>query len=330
MADDPAKAESLQQFLAITGTTDVQAATHMLEGNAWDVGAAVNFFFSTGETGVGHGTSAGSTNANATQLRNSPVEVMEDDDHELQMALAASNTSNRAMPMMEDRFPQLRAQELAQKRAHEAQFVPDGFADSRATGIPENLRRFMDTDDDFGAPKYNPPSPSTMEARRVREEQDRAYEESLEMDRAKEMSKKEAQLAAQEAEKIAKQEAMRLAEEKEIRKNELNKEVSRKQALIPAEPKAGEEGVTTIGVRLQDGSRLPNRKFRSTDKIEVLYNWVETTLLQRQLEAGDVSPTKLFDLVSMAPVRAFKDRNMTLAEAELASQTLLSVQFRAS
>ena len=153
-----------------------------------------------------------------------------------------------------------------QKRAHEAQFVPDGFADSRATGIPENLRRFMDTDDDFGAPKYNPPSPSTMEARRVREEQDRAYEESLEMDRflkidlsssyaiscrAKEMSKKEAQLAAQEAEKIAKQEAMRLAEEKEIRKNELNKEVSRKQALIPAEPKAGEEGVTTIGVRLQ-------------------------------------------------------------------------------
>ena len=56
----------------------------------------------------------------------------------------------------------------------------------------------------------------------------------------------------------------------------------------------------------------------------------QTTLLQRQLEAGDVSPTKLFDLVSMAPVRAFKDRNMTLAEAELASQTLLSVQFRAS
>ena len=152
-----------------------------------------------------------------------------------------------------------------QKRAHEAQFVPDGFADSRATGIPENLRRFMDTDDDFGAPKYNPPSPSTMEARRVREEQDRAYEESLEMDRflkidlhhfmlycrAKEMSKKEAQLAAQEAEKIAKQEAMRLAEEEEMRKNQLNKEVSRKQALIPAEPKAGEEGVTTIGVRLQ-------------------------------------------------------------------------------
>ena len=96
---------------------------------------------------------------------------------------------------------------------------------------------------------------------------------------------------------------------------------------------------------LKDGSRLPNRKFRSTDKIEVLYNWVEvisslasvsplrpsqTALLQRQLEAGDVSPTKLFDLVSMAPVRAFKDRNMTLAEAELASQTLLSVQFRAS
>ena len=30
MADDPAKAESLQQFLAITGTTDVQAATHMV------------------------------------------------------------------------------------------------------------------------------------------------------------------------------------------------------------------------------------------------------------------------------------------------------------
>uniref|UniRef100_A0A7S0HVD8 UBX domain-containing protein n=1 Tax=Hanusia phi TaxID=3032 RepID=A0A7S0HVD8_9CRYP len=465
MADDPSKAESLQQFLAITGATDVQAATHMLEGNAWDVEAAVNFFFSSGETGTGHGTSAGSTEANATQQRNSPVEAMEEDDRELQIALAASMSnastdrpssqhvsfqpppfrppaqpvpphllrgvqnvtdeeddgldhamrlsaaqrrqdlesdaqvesvlqssvgmtgrnqetdhdhsdgedateqafieaaikaslehpqpgldgdddpllaealhaslakdegeeSKRSIPSIEERFPQLRAQELAQKRAHEAQFVPDTFSESRAAGIPENLRRFMDVDDDFGAPKYNPPSPSTMEARRVREEQDRAYEESLEMDRAKEMSKKEAQRAAQEAEELAKQEAMRLAKEKETKKAEMMKELSRKRALIPAEPNAGAEGVTTIGVRLQDGSRLPNRKFRSTDRIEVLYIWVETALLERQLEAGDEAPAKLFDLVSMAPVRAFKDRSMTLAEAELASQTLLSVQFR--
>ena len=56
----------------------------------------MNFFFSTGETGAGHGTSAGSTNADATQLRNSPVEVMEDDDHELQMALAASISNKTA------------------------------------------------------------------------------------------------------------------------------------------------------------------------------------------------------------------------------------------
>eukprot|EP00960_Hanusia_phi_P054963 762822-Hanusia_phi.AAC.16 len=490
MADDPSKAESLQQFLAITGATDVQAATHMvailLEGNAWDVEAAVNFFFSSGETGTGHGTSAGSTEANATQQRNSPVEAMEEDDRELQIALAASMSnastdrpssqhvsfqpppfrppaqpvpphllrgvqnvtdeeddgldhamrlsaaqrrqdlesdaqvesvlqssvgmtgrnqetdhdhsdgedateqafieaaikaslehpqpgldgdddpllaealhaslakdegeeSKRSIPSIEERFPQLRAQELAQhlkqiidqKRAHEAQFVPDTFSESRAAGIPENLRRFMDVGDDFGAPKYNPPSPSTMEARRVREEQDRAYEESLEMDRAKEMSKKEAQRAAQEAEELAKQEAMRLAKEKETKKAEMMKELSRKRALIPAEPNAGAEGVTTIGVRLQVDKRLG--PLAAYDTLLPASGWVSvaeqkisvdrqdrslTALLERQLEAGDEAPAKLFDLVSMAPVRAFKDRSMTLAEAELASQTLLSVQFR--
>jgi hypothetical protein len=89
-------------FLAITGTSDAAAAEAMLEGNGWNVEGAIDFFFATGTTGASGSADAGGGGAVPLGGHGAPVggdegelmptaaPGMADEDHELQMALAAS------------------------------------------------------------------------------------------------------------------------------------------------------------------------------------------------------------------------------------------------
>ena len=97
----------VETFLAVTGTEDAEAAEAMLEGNGWNVEGAIDFFFATGTTGadvrVGGGAEpeqaaqrAGGAQAmpggsySAAPLVGADESIVGDEDHEMQMALAAS------------------------------------------------------------------------------------------------------------------------------------------------------------------------------------------------------------------------------------------------
>ena len=94
-------------FLAVTGTEDAEAAEAMLEGNGWNVEGAIDFFFATGTTGADVRVGGGAEPEQAAQrtggaqampggsysdapLVGADESVVGDEDHEMQMALAAS------------------------------------------------------------------------------------------------------------------------------------------------------------------------------------------------------------------------------------------------
>lgn len=99
---------------------------------------------------------------------------------------------------------------------------------------------------------------SDREARElVKREQDAAYQESLQADRAKEEARK------REAEAQADAEQKR-REEEETRET-LRKKV---EADLPPEPESGESDITRIRFRLPQGESL-DRRFRTDQTLEV-------------------------------------------------------------
>jgi hypothetical protein len=112
-------------------------------------------------------------------------------------AAAAAAAAATAGPL----FPHLRAQQEAEARAATRQrnegagFAPGDFDPALfgggAAGLPDGF--FFDEGDDAPLPlQQRQPSERTLENRRLRQDQDMAYEESLAADRAKEESRLEA------------------------------------------------------------------------------------------------------------------------------------------
>ncbi|KAF7726321.1 hypothetical protein EC973_008901 [Apophysomyces ossiformis] len=123
--------------------------------------------------------------------------------------------------------------------------------------------------------------------RRLREEQDRAYHESLKADQEKERKareEREAYARAQEEEQQAERERER---QRQLREQYIRYLCSH----LPAEPAADEQNdVTKISFRLANGERVI-RKFRGQDRIEALYQFVEAyPFLNTPTQADDAAP----------------------------------------
>lgn len=146
--------------------------------------------------------------------------------------------------------------------------------------------------------------PTLNRNRSLRAEQDNEFEESLAMDRAKELSAKaEADRADREAKEAAHEEE-KAAESRELKR--------RRVPDVP--PKNCSEAVSELVIRLPSGGRL-QRRFLSSSTIGNVYDYVESEA--EQLSGG------VFELMQPYPRKSFTDR--TVALSELAPKVALVV-----
>jgi len=146
--------------------------------------------------------------------------------------------------------------------------------------------------------------------RRIREEQDQAYNLALREDQERHQKAQEDERKEREAKEAAEREDQlrkRKAEEKQKRKERL-------RASLPSEPETG-DGISNLVVRLTDGSRL-QRRFKKTDTLKIVFDYVECN----QEYDGE------FDLVTNFPRKIFTDRSLSLEEAGLYPHASLFVQ----
>jgi 6,7-dimethyl-8-ribityllumazine synthase len=77
--------------------------------------------------------------------------------------------------------------------------------------------------------------------------------------------------------------------------------------------------VSTVVVRMPDGSRLPPRRFKESDKVAHVYAYVTISMLEK-------GNTDAFELIVNMPLRALKEHDTSLADAQLQGQVLLICQ----
>ncbi|MCO5553221.1 hypothetical protein L7F22_006742 [Adiantum nelumboides] len=135
------------------------------------------------------------------------------------------------------------------------------------------------SDDGGGLPNYprlpqQPPSPSMIAQRLLREQQDDEYLASLVADREKEARAKleEEMRRVKEVEaKAAAQEEHKLQQEAEMRKSR-----AAERAALPGEPSLDDEAAVTLMVRMPDGSRQ-GRRFRKSDRLQCLFDFLDVS-----------------------------------------------------
>ena len=111
------------------------------------------------------------------------------------------------------------------------------------------------------APK--PLSPGAIERQMLRDEQDVAFQESLEMDRERQRKEEMAQIEQMEREESERREQQALLNELEIKKQRL-----------PAEPASDDPSGLSLAIRLPNGTRL-KRRFSKTDALSSVFDYVE-------------------------------------------------------
>jgi len=146
--------------------------------------------------------------------------------------------------------------------------------------------------------------------RKLRQEQDLAFMQSLAVDQAKE------QQILQQQRRIEEEKAAKEKEEQEQIEKQQQKQREREQIFrrLPYEPGLDEAGVTQLVVRLTDGSRV-QRRFKNTDKLQVVFDFINS----KDIEIEE------YELVTNFPRKSFSDPNMTLEQAGLYPQASLFV-----
>jgi len=147
--------------------------------------------------------------------------------------------------------------------------------------------------------------------RRLREEQDAAYLESLKADQEKE------RLLVEEREKIRQEEerVKREEEEKLQREAERLREREEKAKRLADEPLESEKDISKFVIRLLDGSKV-QRRFRSSDKLQLVFDFIDTK---------QETPMNMCQLSTNYPKKIYNDLDQTLKEAGLTPQAMVFV-----
>jgi len=168
-------------------------------------------------------------------------------------------------------------------------------------------------------PRYRPVqlSPGAQARENLRQEQDAAYYESLELDKLKAEEAERAEREEQEALAKAQKESERIEREAEEAAAALQCTLTAKEASLPKEPPLGDADAVQIVVRMPGGGRL-QRRFRSGDLLSAVFDFVDITASKEESGASEVHPGS-YNLVSQFPRRVFQDGGVdTLAEVDLA------------
>ncbi|KAL9242842.1 hypothetical protein vseg_016801 [Gypsophila vaccaria] len=157
----------------------------------------------------------------------------------------------------------------------------------------------------WSAPR--PPSPSLVAQRAIREQQDDEYLASLQADRERELKAMAEENAAREAALEEQRRKDEEAQRKLQEEQELERQLAAKQASLPEEPSLDDENAINLLVRMPDGSRH-GRRFRKTDKLQFLFNFIDV---------GKLLKPGTYRLVRPYPRQAFSDGESTLSFSEL-------------
>ncbi|KAL3685924.1 hypothetical protein R1sor_003946 [Riccia sorocarpa] len=185
-----------------------------------------------------------------------------------------------------------------------------GLPEGSGLGLPYHGRRNTDVFDDipgveaggrvgpYSRRSYQqPPSPTVVAQRLLREQQDDEYLASLAADREKELKAiqeaEEAARAAESEEILRREEELRQKAEAE----ELERQLNAKKGKLPMEPPPDAEDAVTLVVRLPDGSRR-GRRFYKSNKLQNLFDFIDV--------GGGVKPGS-YRLVRQFPRVAFTD-----------------------
>ena len=153
-----------------------------------------------------------------------------------------------------------------------------------------------------------PLSPGAMARQMLRDEQDLAFQESLELDRERQRQAEMAQIEDMEREESMRREqkaALDLLEEKKRR--------------LPAEPAADDPAGLSLVIRLPSGTRL-KRRFSGGDSVDSLFDYVD-------VEGGDEIASGAYRLVTTFPRRLLSsNEHKRLGELGFQKQEALFVE----
>lgn len=112
-----------------------------------------------------------------------------------------------------------------------------------------------------------PPSPSTLAAREIREQQDYEYEESQKLDREK-------RAAAIEQERQKREAAVLEAQRKQQEADSMERLLRVKRQALPSEPPENDLNSIVVVIRLPDGLRC-RRRFVKSNPVAALFDFVD-------------------------------------------------------
>eukprot|EP01026_Neomeris_dumetosa_P027928 TRINITY_DN22654_c0_g1_i4.p1 TRINITY_DN22654_c0_g1~~TRINITY_DN22654_c0_g1_i4.p1 ORF type:complete len:482 (-),score=62.87 TRINITY_DN22654_c0_g1_i4:510-1955(-) len=163
-------------------------------------------------------------------------------------------------------------------------------------------------------------------ARRLRDEQDEAYQESLRLDQEKEQKAREERRKIEEQQTKQREEEERIRLESERKKqqeeeleNRVNERRQQKRLILLPEPASNDPSTALIRIRLPDGSNQ-QRRFNENDKVGSVFDFVSSL---------DALQCWKYSLVSSYPRQVFdpeQQQQSSLREAGLSPQAVLFVQ----
>ena len=166
--------------------------------------------------------------------------------------------------------------EGSQQRRDLPEDFPEGFGrsdleeaqmlEAALLGVPYqgDLTRVMSTHERIPA---RSPSPATLEARALREQQDFEYQESERQDREKREAEVAEERQRREAEVIE-------AQQRQQQADAMSRLLNTKRSSLPEEPAEDDPDALVVLVRFPDGARC-QRRFRRTDSIVFLFDFVD-------------------------------------------------------
>ena len=168
--------------------------------------------------------------------------------------------------------------------------------------------------------------------RRLRAEQELEFQQALQADQEKDALRQVAEAEAREAE-------ARAAEARadgEMKQAMLMSMRLARQNRLPAEPAAGEAGPDEVSVsfRLRGGRRI-GRRFRCTDTVQMLEDFVVLTAADEECFGGDhgeqqgaAAGEAGFQLSTMYPTRTLSDMSQTLKDVGIRDREVLALKER--
>lgn len=161
-----------------------------------------------------------------------------------------------------------------------------------------------------------------VEDRHLRQDQDREYQEALEMDRKREEKKRMEEEQQREAQRIVEEgrrkEEELLARQESVRQDAIERRRVQAATLEPESPDA----TARMSLRLPAGQRL-QRKFRLDQTLADVYAWAECVAFLPENEDRGLEVPPRFMLKTSFPSKDLVEREKSIGELQLAGTQLL-------